>query len=119
MSGYDIFRNFLREEGFIFKEEDEICTFTYKQTPYIAHMYDSPYLQVCVVVQTNGLDRHDCLSVCNKINLEKYVVKCSMLKEVIEVSYEFVPTEDTPSSVFGGILDYLDDVSDTVLDMIN
>lgn len=118
MSGFDYLKNFLEEEGFRYKLEDDIASFKFQGVPYYTfNNEDNPYLQIIVVCKFKEHSIQDVLRICNDMNKEKFIVKfIARNSETVWASYEFMPNQYTDGADFERIFDMLDKTSD---DLIN
>lgn len=118
MAGFNYLLNFLKDEGFRIKEEENHFSFKYQGSLYIAFKNDSPYLQIVLICNTKSFTRSKLLEVCNEMNEEKFVIKFTVQDETVWCSYEFRPTEHTSSDEFETALILLDKASDEMFEKL-
>lgn len=119
MYGFEYLKSFLEDEGFKIEEEDDRFTFKYKSTYYTAFKNEKPFLQIAVMCNTDGFDRKTLLEVCNELNQDKFVTKCSVLDHGCSVSYECIPNDATTSQEFMSMVRILDAVSDQLFERLS
>lgn len=120
MLGIDYLKNYLRNEGFRFEEQDTFISFKFQGVNYIAFKNDSPFLQLMIMCNTKDKSRNQCLEVCNELNSNRFVVKCTVVESNnVWCSYEFKPSEKTSADEFAAILGYLDKASDELLEKLS
>lgn len=120
MYGYEYFKNFLNEEGYKIKEEeDRHFSFKFQGTIYVAFKNEGPYLQVVVMCNTAEYDHDTLLEVCNRLNTERFVIKFMPLEQSTWVSYESCPNYATPTEEFQSMLEELNVASDLLFQRLN
>lgn len=120
MLGIDYLKNYLRNEEFRFEEQDTFINFKFQGVSYYAFKNDSPFLQLVIICNTKDKSRNQCLEVCNKLNSDKIVVKCTVAENNnVWCNYEFKPSEKTSADEFVAILGYLDKASDELFEKLS
>lgn len=102
MKGYEYLVKFFKEEGFMYKEEEELFAFKIQGRNYIAFKNDAAFLQMVMVCNTEGNTRSKLLDVSNTLNQNKFVLKFTVTDDAKTVwcSYEFEPNASTTSEDF-------------------
>lgn len=119
MKGYEYLKNYLKEEGYRFDEEETIISFQYEGTTFIAFKKDSSLLTILVVCNANGKSRSYLLEKCNEFNDNYYVIKFAVHDNKVWCTYEFEPSEHTTSYNFAFYLMSLDKATDEFLQEIS
>ena len=112
MAGYEYLKNFLKEENFHYDENDWLINFKVSGIGYHAIKSDTPYLQIILICNVEGVDRIKLLELCNEMNLEKFVLKFMLRDDKVWCSYEFIPNDHTNNEEWMGIFFLLDKLSD-------
>lgn len=120
MYGYEYLKNFLEEEGYKIKDEEENhFSFKYQGTLYVAFKNDLPFLQIVIMCEASRYDSEKLMRVCNMMNGNKFVIKFVYVPPSVWVSYEFAPNYTTTNEDFQRILDVLNRSSDELFDALN
>ncbi len=110
MSGYIYLREFLQNEGFQFKEENEVIKFKFEGKNYIAFKNENnPFLQITLIYGVENIPRNQLLETCNSMNQQHFVSKFTIDEDsdVVWCSFEFKPNKNTDSKDFLEILSIL------------
>ena len=113
MKGYEFFLRFLKNEGFRTNDEGNYFTFRFQGNTFVVFKHDSRFLQVIQVIKAEGYTRSRLLETCDKLNDDKFVVKCTVHdNNIIWCCYETLPNEYTSSDDFELIMTLLDKSTD-------
>lgn len=118
MAGFNYLLNFLNEEGFKVNEEEKHFSFKYQGSLYVAFKNDSPFLQIVMICNTKDVATSRLLEVCNDMNRDKFVIKFVVMDDTVWCSYEFIPSEHTPSVEYEAALTFLDKASDELFERL-
>lgn len=119
MKGYEYLKNFLKEEGFRFNEEDSFFSFKFEGNSYFATKIDSSFLSIIQICNTDGHGRNELLEKCNELNDDYMVVKFTVQEKSVFCKYQFEPSEHTTSEDFIMCLQIIDKATDDFLHEIN
>lgn len=108
MSGYERFKNFLKEDGFKYNEDGTSLAFKYQGFNMLAFMNNgSPYLQLTLILSADGKSADDLVKFCNDRNSERFIVKFTTSDGAVWCNYEFLPNDHTTAKMYELALDTL------------
>ena len=119
MKGYEYLKNFLREEGFRFNEEESYISFKFEGNTFVAFKKETSFLSILQICNANGSSRSQLLEKCNDLNDQYFIVKFTVHDDKVWCTYEFMPSSQTTSDDFITILTLLDKASDDLLNEIS
>lgn len=118
MAGFNYLLNYLNEEGFKVEEEEQHFSFKYQGSLFVAFKNDSIFLQIVLICNVKGVDANKLLEVCNEMNRDRFVCKFIVMDDKVWCSYEFIPSEHTPSDEFKAALTFLDKGADELFERL-
>lgn len=112
MNAGDYLKDYLTEEGFKFKvDEDGDISFKYQGTTYMMSQPGNEVVfAVFVVLKTEEDSKQQVMDLCNKFNIEKNLVKFSVSDIFVICTYEALITDGFSLDSLPQILEYLDSV---------
>lgn len=124
MSGFDYLSEFLKEEGYRFKEEDHWISFKINGVNFVAFKNDNnPFVQiVCMCsIKPENQNRMKLLELCNKMNQDKFVVKFTLSDDMSSIwaSYEFEPNTATVPNDYMAAFNILDKSTDEFFEKLS